>query len=118
MGRPISETASTMREESERYLPLRSSNRRKIFSITTTAESTMMPKSMAPSEIRFAGMWRRSSSAKAPSSATGTASATTSAERQLPRPRNKISTSNTSAMPSITLCRTVCKVRSMRAVRS
>ena len=49
--------------------------------MTTTEESTMMPKSIAPIEIRLAGMPRKSSRVKAPSSETGTASATTRAER-------------------------------------
>ena len=57
----------------------------------------MMPKSIAPMEMRLAGMPRRSSSMKAPSSETGTASATTRAERQLPSPRNSTSTSSTSS---------------------
>ena len=63
-------------------------------SMTTTAESTMMPKSMAPIEIRLAGMPRRSSSRKAPEQRQRHDRATMSAERQLPMPRNSISTSN------------------------
>ena len=81
MGLPIWVVPSVMIAVSERNLPLRCSSRRRMFSITTTAESTMMPKSIAPSEMRFAGMPLRSRSMNAPRSATGTVSATTRAER-------------------------------------
>ena len=78
----------------------------------------MMPKSIAPMEMRFAGMPRKSSSMKAPSKAKGTARATTRAERQLPSPRKRIKTSSTSPMPAIILCPTVCRVRAVKPVRS
>ena len=118
IGRPISVVASRIADKTDRVLPLRSCRMRNKFSITTTAESTMMPKSMAPMEMRLAGIPRKSSMRNAPSSANGTASATTTADRQLPSPRNKISTISTRAMPSIMLWPTVCSVRSVSPVRS
>ena len=118
IGLPICATDCWIASPIERSLAPRSSMMRSRFSATTTAESTMMPKSIAPIEIRFAGMPVRSSSRKAPSSDSGTTEATISAERQLPSPRKSTSTSSTRPMPSPMFLRTVSSVRSISSVRS
>ena len=81
---------------------------RKVFSIMITVESTTMPKSSAPSEMRFAGVSVSFMPAKAMSSAMGMLMAVISAAR--PLPRNRKSTTVTSSMPSRALCSTVCVV--------
>ena len=53
-----------------------SASRRKTFSTTITAPSTMMPKSIAPSDSRLAGMPMNVRPRKVPSSASGMMSAT------------------------------------------
>ena len=62
-------------------------SRRKIFSTTITAPSTMMPKSIAPSDRRLAGMPRSLSPTNVLRSESGMMSATIPAERKLPRNR-------------------------------
>jgi hypothetical protein len=79
-----------------------------MFSTITTAPSTTMPKSSAPSESRLAGMWRRSRQIAANSSENGMVMATISAPRAFPRNRNR--TMATRMMPSVRLCSTVCVV--------
>ena len=54
-----------------------------MFSVMMTAPSTMMPKSMAPSDRRFAGIPRRSMKMKAKRSDSGIVSATMNAARML-----------------------------------
>src|SRR5436189_73654 len=54
---------------------------RMMFSVMMTAPSTMMPKSMAPSDRRFAGIPRRSMKMKAKRSDSGIVSATMNAAR-------------------------------------
>ena len=61
-----------------------------MFSTITTAPSTTMPKSSAPSDSRFAGMCRRSRQIEANSSENGMVSATISAPRAFPRNRNRM----------------------------
>ena len=63
----------------------------------TTAPSTIMPKSIAPIESRFAGMCAQSRQMKEKSSANGIVTATISAVRTLNR--NRPSTTSTSTMP-------------------
>ena len=58
---------------------------RKMFSTTITAPSTMMPKSIAPSDSRFAGMPRIVRPMKVASSDSGITTATIAAARRLPR---------------------------------
>ena len=58
-----------------------------MFSTTMTAPSTMMPKSMAPSESRLAGMPRNRRPMKVASSDSGMITATMPAARRLPRNR-------------------------------
>ena len=89
---------------------------RTMFSIMTTAPSTIMPKSSAPSESRFAGMCRRSRQMEANSSENGMVSVTISAPRTLPRKTNRIT--DTRMMPSVRLCITVSVVRCTRSLRS
>jgi hypothetical protein len=60
---------------------------RMMFSTITTAPSTTIPKSSAPSERRFAGMWLRSSQIDAKSRENGIVSATMRAARTLSRNR-------------------------------
>ena len=81
---------------------------RTVFSTMTTAPSTTIPKSSAPSESRFAGMWLTLSQMEANSRENGMVSATISAARILPRNNNR--TMVTSTIPSPRLCITVCRV--------
>ncbi len=82
---------------------------RTMFSTITTAPSTTMPKSSAPSESRLAGICLRSRQVAAKSSEKGMVSATISAPRTLPRKRNRMMA--TRIMPSVKLCSTVCVVK-------
>ena len=77
-------------------------------STSTTALSTMMPKSTAPSEIRFAASPRPSIMMKATSSDSGMTAATMSAARQLRRKISRIAI--TSAAPSARFSVTVITV--------
>ena len=79
-----------------------------MFSIMMTVESTTMPKSTAPSEIRFAGVPVATMPMNAMSSASGMLSAVMSAARAWPRKRK--STSVTSTMPTSRFSSTVCVV--------
>ncbi len=93
-----------------------SANLRNTFSTTITAPSTMMPKSIAPSDSRLAGIPIQVSPRKVPSSDNGIISATIVAARMLPR---KISsTSATSIAPSTRLVNTVFKVLPISQLRS
>ncbi len=85
-----------------------SSRRRSIASVTTIAPSTMMPKSIAPSENRLAGMCSRFIAMNTATSASGIAVAATNALRGLPR--NRISTMQTRPTPSSTVCVTFSTV--------
>ena len=84
---------------------------RKMFSITITAPSTMMPKSIAPRESRLAGMPRHVRPMNVASSDSGIISATMNAARRLPR--NSSSTNVTSIAPSARFLKTVCSVVSI-----
>ena len=61
-----------------------------MFSTMTTAPSTTMPKSSAPSESRLAGMWRSRDRWRRRAERTGMVRATMSAPRTLPRNRNRM----------------------------
>ena len=61
-----------------------------MFSTMMTEESTMMPKSTAPMDSRFADLPRRYSMEKANSSASGMLMATMRAVRMLLRNMNRI----------------------------
>ena len=87
-----------------------------MFSTITTAPSTTMPKSSAPSDSRLAGMPFRFRQVAANSSENGMVSATMSAPRTLPRNRNRMIT--TRMMPSVRLCSTVWVVKCTRSLRS
>ena len=87
-----------------------------MFSTMTTAPSTTMPKSSAPSESRLAGMCFRSRQMAANSSEKGMVSATMSAPRTLPRKRNRMI--DDQEIPSVRLCSTVCVVKCSRSLRS
>ena len=89
---------------------------RKMFSIMMTVESTTMPKSTAPSEMRFAGVSVPTMPQKATSSASGMFSAVMMAARVCPRNRN--STIETSSIPTTRFSRTVCVVSFTRLPRS
>jgi len=82
--------------------------RRTVFSTMTTAPSTTMPKSSAPKESRFAGIWLTSSQMEANSNENGMVRATIRAARMLPRNRRR--TMVTRIIPSPRLCITVCRV--------
>ncbi len=68
-----------------------------MFSIMITVESTTIPKSTAPSEMRFAGVPVRSIPMNAQSSASGMFRAVINAARRFPK--NAISTSTTKPIP-------------------
>ncbi len=87
-----------------------------MFSAMITAPSTMMPKSIAPTESKPIGMPVTYINNSATSKAKGIVSATSAAIEG--RPRKISNTSTTSVMPSSTLCPTVCNVLSTRNVRS
>ena len=88
----------------------------RIVSIITIAPSTSIPKSIAPSDSRLAGISVIFIRIKAINSDNGIVTATSSAPRQLPR--NRINTSTTSSIPSNSVCDTVCSVVLTRSVRS
>ena len=73
-----------------------------------TVGSMMMPKSTAPSEIRFAGVPVKTIPQKAAMSASGMFTAATAAARACPR--NTQSTRVTSSMPTSRFSRTVSVV--------
>ena len=74
------------------------SRRRSTASVTTMAPSTRMPKSMAPSDRRFADTWVRFNSENTDTNARGMLTATTTALFGLPR--NRIKIRKTSVIPS------------------
>ncbi len=81
-----------------------------------TDESTMMPKSTAPIDNKFADLPRRYSTEKENNSASGMLIATMTAVRTLLRNISKMT--DTSTMPTSRFSRTVSVVRSIRCVRS
>ena len=87
-----------------------------MFSTTTTEESTMMPKSTAPIDSRFADLPRTYSIVKANRSARGMLIATMIAVLMLFTNMNRIVT--TSAMPRQRFSVTVSVVMWSRSVRS
>ena len=90
--------------------------RRKMLSIMITLASTIRPKSMAPTESRFALSPRRSSSAMAKASANGMVAATITAERR--SPRNSSCSTKIRTTPSTMLCSTVWVVTRIKSERS
>ncbi len=87
-----------------------------MFSTMITVESTMIPKSTAPSEIRLAGVPVKTIPQNAAINASGMLTAATAAARAWPR---KIqSTSVTSAIPTIRFSITVWVVRVTSRSRS
>ena len=81
---------------------------RKTFSTTMTVESMMIPKSTAPSEIRFAGVPVRIIPMNATSSASGMLSAVIADPRRFPRKKKR--TTETRTIPRRRFSRTVCVV--------
>ncbi len=114
MGPPTSDAAARMRSFMVPWVPWLP-RWRKTFSIMMTVESTTMPKSIAPSEMRLAGVLVNFIPAKATSSAMGMLMAVRSAARALPRKKNR--TIVTRNMPSIALWSTVCVVSLVSAPR-
>ena len=86
------------------------------FSTTITAPSTMMPKSIAPSDSRLAGMPLMDRPMKVASNESGMMSATMAAARKLPRKTNN--TTATSTAPSTRFLNTVVSVVLISHVRS
>lgn len=87
-----------------------------MFSIMMTVASTTSPKSIAPTDSRFADSPRSTISVIANASANGIVSATMAAVRRLPRKAHcsrKISTT-----PASMLCSTVRVVTRIRSLRS
>ncbi len=87
-----------------------------MFSIMITVESTTMPKSTAPSEIRLAEVLVPTRPQKAMSSASGMLSAVISDARTLPRKRK--STTVTRPMPTRRFSVTVWVVTATSLPRS
>ncbi len=81
-----------------------------------TVESTMMPKSTAPREMRFAGVPVAIIPQNAARSASGMFTAAITAARACPR--NTHRTSVTSSMPTSRFSITVCVVTCTRRSRS
>src|SRR6266508_42822 len=94
----------------------RSSRRWTMCSTITSAPSTTIPKSIAPSESRLAGIPARYIQMKAKSSESGMVSAVSSAARALPRKSN--STPITITNPSTSVRETVLSVLLTRSARS
>ena len=86
-----------------------------MFSTMITVESTTMPKSTAPSEMRFAELPRRTIPQNAVRSASGMLSAVRSAARMSPRKSN--STSTTRPIPTTRFSSTVWVVTPTSAPR-
>ncbi len=87
-----------------------------MFSIMMTVESTTMPKSTAPSEIRFAGVRVATSPMNAMSSARGMLMAVMIAARACPRKMKRIAV--TRLIPTSRFSITVCVVIFTRFPRS
>ena len=85
-------------------------------STMTTVESTMMPKSMAPSESKLAGMPRRYMTMKAKTRAKGMARAEMRAARH--EPSRMVRRTMTMSMPSSSVRATVWTVSRTSSVRS
>ena len=85
-------------------------------SVITIAPSTRMPKSMAPSDSRLAGMPVRCIRMKATSSEIGMVAATIRALSGLPRKISRIPI--TRSMPKKSVCSTVLSVVPTSSVRS
>ncbi len=79
-----------------------------MFSTMTTAPSTTMPKSSAPSDNRLAGMCARSRQMEAKSRAKGMVSETMRAPRTFPQEEKENDHHENDA--SVRLCSTVCVV--------
>ena len=90
--------------------------RRTKLSIITTAPSTISPKSMAPSDIRFAEMPNSRIPMKPTSIESGMTAATMSAARTSRKKMKR--TAMTSRQPSMRLLRTVAEVRWMTSLWS
>ncbi len=121
VGRPTSTAASRMRclrrsSDSSLWPWLASESFLNTFSTTITAPSTMMPKSIAPSDSRLAGIPMKLRPRKVASSASGMVTATIAAARRLPR--NIHSTIDTRSAPSSRLVNTVVSVLPISQVRS
>jgi hypothetical protein len=95
---------------------VRSRSCRKMLSTMMTVESTMIPKSMAPTDKRFAESPRATRIMKANRSATGIVADTTTALRRSPRKSHW--SRKISATPKIRLWKTVRVVTSIRSRRS
>ncbi len=87
-----------------------------MLSTINTVASTIKPKSMAPTESRFADSPRRTMIPIAKKRAKGMVAPTMKALRRLPR--NTHCSRKIRAMPMTMLCRTVCVVTSIRSLRS
>ena len=88
----------------------------KMLSTMISVASTMMPKSIAPSEIRLADSPTNTIMQNVNRSAIGTVRATMTAVLKWPRKTNR--TTNTSAMPLITMSVTVSIVVWINTIRS
>ena len=112
-GGPTSRAALAMRSKIE---PPRRARLRKMLSIMITDESTTMPKSTAPSEMRLACVPVDTMPKNAKSRASGRFNATSRAARSLPKKSH--STNETSTMPVRRFSITVWVVSLTRSARS
>ena len=118
VGRPTSVVASMMTcRRSASDMSSRSLLKRcMMFSITITAPSTMMPKSMAPKDNKLAGTPMILSPKNVANKDSGMMTTTAKLARRLDK--NTYSTKATSKAPSIKLKNTVLSVLPMSQVRS
>ena len=116
IGRPTCRAARTMVTWGGRRCAVWWLSCRKIASTMISAASTMIPKSMAPSEMRFADSPTATIIKNVNRRAKGTVKATIRAARIFPRKTNRIR--NTRIMPPARISRTVLIVTWIRSVRS
>ena len=118
VGRPTSLAASmmTLRRSALVMASFLSDSRCMMFSITITAPSTMMPKSIAPRLSKLAGTPMILRPRKVDSKASGMITTTARLARTLDR--NKYNTSATSSAPSTRFLNTVVRVLLINQVRS
>ena len=118
VGRPTSLAASiiTLRRSASFMPSFFSASRCMMFSITITAPSTMMPKSIAPRLSRLAGTPMIFRPKNVDSNASGMITTTARLARTFDK--NRYSTSATSSAPSTRFLNTVVSVLPISQVRS
>ena len=118
VGRPTSLVASVIKvRRSFSFMPSpRSASRCMMFSITITAPSTMMPKSIAPKLNKFAGTPMNFSPKNVARRESGMTTTTAKEARKLDKKR--YNTKATRSAPSTRFLKTVVSVLAISQVRS